>query len=148
MTISTDDLLGGWRLVSAEAVFDDGECRPEFGPTADGYLSYTPDGVVSATLGSTDRPTSGASDPLRASDSDVVLMSRDFIAYAGRFTVDADKDTVTHHIQTASFTDWQGSGQERHVQVRGDLLLITRSPGTSADGRSFRTELTWERVRS
>lgn len=46
-----DYLLGAWRLDSAVEVFDDGERRDEFGPSPEGYLCYTPGGIVSATLG-------------------------------------------------------------------------------------------------
>ena len=58
-----DDLLGAWRLESAVEVFDDGECRDEFGPSPEGYLCYNPAGIVSATLGDSARPPVPAGDP-------------------------------------------------------------------------------------
>jgi hypothetical protein len=146
MTIALQDLAGAWKLVSAEQVFADGERRPEFGPSATGYLSYSTDGIVSATLGSMTRPRGGATDPQNATDADLAGMARDFIAYAGPFTIDADAGTVTHHIDIALFTGWQTGAQVRHVRVSGDTLDITGSPRTASDGRSFRVELVWSRV--
>ena len=146
MTLTMEDLVGAWKFVSAEERFADGESRPEFGPNATGYLSYSADGIVSATVGSMNRPRSEAADPQSATDSEVVDMARDFIAYAGPFTIDSVNDIVTHHVDIALFTGWQDGGQVRHVKVSGDELIITGSPRTSADGRPFHVELTWRRV--
>lgn len=146
MTLSEEALIGAWRLVSAIEVFSDGERRPEFGQRAHGYLSYSPDGIVSATLGDMTRPASGATDPQTVSNEAMVDMSRNFIAYAGPFTVDADNDLVRHHVDIALFTDWQGGEQERHVEIRNDRLHIIGSPRLAADARIFHSELVWERV--
>lgn len=146
MTITLRDLVGAWELVSATEVFADGERRPEFGPNAAGYLSYSPDSLVSATLGSTDRPATKATDPQLTSDEEMLGMARDFIAYAGPFTIDGD--TVTHHVDVALFTGWQEGDQKRHVVVQGSELHITGSPRTASDGRSFFSELIWKRFGS
>ncbi|WP_382304009.1 lipocalin-like domain-containing protein [Herbiconiux sp. UC225_62] len=141
-----DDLVGAWTFVSAEEVFANGARRPQFGPEAAGYLSYSPDGIVTAVLGSTSRPASSSPDPQSASDADVVAMARGFIAYGGAFTLDPETDTVTHHIDIALFPGWQGGDQVRHFTVDGDLLHGRTLPMVSPDGRSLHVELTWERV--
>ena len=148
MTLSMRDLVGAWRLVSAIELFEDGERRPEFGPNADGYLSYSPDGIVSAVLGSMDRPASASSDARAAGDGELVKMARPFIAYAGPFTIEPDSDTVIHHVDVALFTNWQTGDQIRHVLVQKDQLVISASPRTGADGRTFHSELAWRRIPS
>lgn len=148
MTLKTDDFVGAWRLVAAEQVFADGERAPEFGPAAIGYLCYSPDGIVSATLGSSSRPATLATDPQTATDSDIVEMARNFIAYAGPFSVDSERDTVTHHVEVALFTGWQAGAQLRHARFDGDTLRLTGTPRTSSDGRDFHVELVWTRVSS
>ncbi|AYJ48907.1 lipocalin-like domain-containing protein [Rhodococcus sp. P1Y] len=145
MALSQKDLIGAWTFESAVEVFDDGERRPEFGPHAAGYLSYSPNGIVLAVLGNMERPRSGATDPQRASDAQLVHMAQGFIAYAGPFTVDSDSGTVTHHIEVALFTDWQGAPQERSVRIEGDRLSIIGSPRTAPDERRFHVELEWQR---
>lgn len=147
MTIAATDLVGAWRLVSATEVFDDGVRMPEFGPNVSGYLAYSPDGIVSATLGSDDRIRTAAPDPQSVDSADLALMATGFIAYAGPYTVDSATDTVTHHVETALFTGWEGEPQARHARIDGDDLYITGSPRTTVDGRSFRSELHWVRVR-
>lgn len=148
MTTTIDDLVGAWKFVSAEEVFADGERRPQFGPDADGYLSYSPNGIVTAVLGSMTRPASSAASPASASDAEIVAMARDFIAYGGPFRLDSETDTVTHHIDIALFPGWQGGEQLRTFTVHGTQLRGTTPPAISADGRSFHVELTWGRVQA
>ena len=146
MTTTIDDLIGAWKFVGADEVFDDGGRRSQFGPGADGYLSYSPNGIVTAVLGSTTRPASVAPSPESASDAEIVAMARDFIAYGGPFTLDSETDTVTHHIDIALFAGWQGGTQVRTFTVQGDLLHGKTAPATTPDGRRFHVELTWGRV--
>lgn len=146
MTVTAADLVGAWRLVTADEVFADGMRMPEFGAHATGYLSYSPDGVVSATLGSVDRVRTDDSDPQAVSSANLALMAGGFIAYAGPYTVDSDTDTVTHHVDVALFTGWEGKPQVRHVRIEHDDLFITGSPRTTIDGHRFHSELHWTRV--
>ena len=141
-----DDLLGAWRLESAVEVFDDGERRDEFGPNPKGYLCYSPDGIVSATLGDSARPPVSVGDPQNATDDDYVEMARRFIAYAGPFSVDVANGTVTHHVDVSLFPNWQGHDQVRRVTIDDRRLSIVASSRTSADGRTFHSELIWLRI--
>ncbi|GAA5085602.1 hypothetical protein GCM10025760_04620 [Microbacterium yannicii] len=146
MTTTINDLIGAWRFVSADEIFSDGESRPQFGPEASGYLSYSPNGIVTAVLGSMRRPAGGAPDLRSASDAEVTAMARDFIAYGGPFTLDPETNTVTHHIDIALFPGWQGGNQARHFTVDGNMLHGSTPPATTADGRTFHVELTWARL--
>jgi hypothetical protein len=140
------ELLGSWSLVSAVQFFDDGERRDEFGPNPAGFLCYNPGGIVSATLGDSHRPRVAATDPQGASPEEYASAASRFIAYAGPFTVDPEKRTVTHHISISLYPNWQGEGQVRSFVVDGDRLNIVASPRTTDDGRSFHSELLWQRV--
>jgi hypothetical protein len=141
-----DDLIGAWRLEGAVEVFNDGERRDEFGPNPEGYLCYSPAGVVSATLGDSARPPVSAADPQSGTGEDYETMARRFIAYAGPFSVDVGNGTVTHHVDVSLFPNWQGHDQVRRVTVEGERLRIIASDRTSADGRTFHSELIWLRV--
>lgn len=146
MTLSTSDLVGAWRLVSATEVFADGVRMPEFGPHVNGYLSYSPDGIVSATLGSMDRVRTNDPDPQSVSTANLALMAGGFIAYAGPYSVDPASDMVTHHVDVALFTGWEGKPQARHARIEGNDLFITGSPRTTIDGLTFHSELHWTRM--
>jgi Lipocalin-like domain len=141
-----EDIVGAWRLESAVEVFGDGERRDEFGPNPHGYLCYNPAGIVSATLGDSTRQPVSAVDPQSGTDGDYERIARRFIAYAGPFSADVDNGTVTHHIDVSLFPNWQGEDQVRRVTIAGGRLSIVASDRTSADGRTFHSELVWLRV--
>jgi Lipocalin-like domain len=73
-------------------------------------------------------------------------MARHFVAYAGPFSVDVGKGTVTHHVDVSLFPNWQGHDQVRRVTIEGGRLSIIASDRTSADGRTFHSELIWLRI--
>ena len=105
-------LLGGWRLVTWSFVYEDG--RPlEFpmGPDAKGYILYTPQGQVSATI-------------MRADASEC-------FAYAGRYEI-AD-GTVFHSIEISTNKALIGVRSTRHIRLDGERLTLFGpdfSPGT------------------
>ena len=140
-----DDLLGAWRLQSTVEVFDDGERRDEFA-NPEGYLSYNPAGIVSATLGDSARSPVSAGDPQSGTDDEYGKMARRFVAYAGPFSADVSNGTLTHHVDVSLFPNWQGHDQIRRVTIEGGRLSIIASDRTSADGRAFHSELTWLRI--
>jgi len=53
---------------------------------------------------------------------------------------------VHHSIELALYPNWQGQSQLRQLRLNGDILMITASRRTAADGRTFRAELRWRRV--
>jgi hypothetical protein len=119
--------------------------RDEFDDPA-GYLSYAPNGVVTAVLGSLNRPLFALDDPQDGTAAEYHSAARNMIAYAGRYTFDATSSTMTHSIEVSLFPNWQGREQPRRVSLAGDRLTILASPRTRIDGRRFHSELTWERV--
>ena len=145
MSLRRAEIIGAWSLVSVVSVYEDGQRVDELGPRPAGYLCYTPEGFVSATLGDSTRPTSRAGDPHSATADEYAAMTRKFIAYAGRYSLDEATSTVVHRMEVSLFTNWTGQGQERHLAVDGDTLTITASPRVAADGRSFHSELVWRR---
>jgi lipocalin-like protein len=73
-------------------------------------------------------------------------MARRSIAYAGPFSVDVGNGTVTHHVDVSLFPNWQGHDQVRRVTIESERLSNIASDRTSADSRTFHSELIWLRV--
>ncbi len=116
-------LLGGWRLESWAYIYEDGR-PPEFpmGPDAKGYILYTPQGQVSATI-------------MRADTSEC-------FAYAGRYEI-AD-GTVFHSIEISTDKALIGVRSTRHISVDGGRLTLSGpdfAPGTKRSQR-----IVWRRV--
>lgn len=116
------DLLGAWTLVEWAYVYADG--RPDehpMGPDARGFIVYTPDGHVSATL------MTAAAD-------------RSF-AYAGRYEVRAG--AVHHAIQVATVSSLVGITATRHISLDGDRLELSGPDFAAASPRTQR--IRWKR---
>ena len=144
--ISREAISGSWRLLSAVQHFDDGGRVAEFGPSASGYLVYTPEGTVTAVLGAADRPAVSASDPQGATAAEYESSAQRFVAYAGTYSIDETAGEVLHSIELSLYPNWQGRSQLRILHLEGDILTIVASPRTAADGRGFHSELRWRRV--
>ena len=69
-----------------------------------------------------------------------------YVGYFGTYTIDAPRNTVTHHISGSSFPNWVGIDQVRHYQLDGQRLALS-TPPIVVGGRALRSMLVWERVR-
>lgn len=129
MSIAREDLIGTWRLLSWELIFADG--RPSehpLGPDAAGFLMYSGDGFVSATL-----MRNAATAPAGALQA---------LAYAGRFEVTAG--FVTHIIEVASDPALVGLRNRREIALAGDRLVLSGADFTPGSART--QSITWRRA--
>jgi hypothetical protein len=140
MTGLAAKLLGTWRLESWSLLYEDGR-PPEFplGEDAVGYLMYTADGHVSASLARARR------EPLDAASSQSKAQAYDgFFGYAGRFEVREAESTVVHRIELGSSPALSGVVSLRRVQLDGDRLTLSGSDFSAASPRSHR--IVWRRA--
>jgi hypothetical protein len=116
-------LLGGWRLESWSYIYEDGR-PPEFpmGADAKGYILYTPQGQVSATI-------------MRADASEC-------FAYAGGYEI-AD-GTVFHSIELSTNKALVGVRSTRHIKLDGDHLILSGPDFTAGTARS--QQIVWRRA--
>jgi len=130
--MSVRDLTGTWRLVSYRLIGADGDTTYPFGETPEGQIIYTATGQMSAHLmypGAEPGDLSG----LDATEI-FARVSRTYIAYYGRYTVDVDAGTVTHHVQGSLRPTWVGTDQIREFELLGsDRLSLTASPPRGTD---------------
>ena len=132
-------LPGTWQLESWSLVYEDGR-PPEFplGEDAVGYLMYTPDGHVSASLARACRA------PLDAADSASKARAfDDFFGYAGRFEV--RPGAVVHRIEFGSNPALSGVDSLRHALIEGDRLTLSGPDFSPGSPRSHR--IVWRRAR-
>jgi hypothetical protein len=113
--------VGHWRLVEF-VNFDEAGAERDAGYEG-GRILYDASGNMSAQL-------------LRKS-------RENFIAYYGRYTVDASAVKVTHHVEGSTQANWIGTDLVRYYEFtrEGQLKLSLRN----AQGRVTGT-LTWERL--
>lgn len=136
-------IIGGWRLVSFENQDGDGRVRLPYGPAPVGYILYTGDGRMSATIMRADR-TPLAVEPRRGEA--VAAKARafeEYLSYAGRYTFLGDR--VIHHVEVALWPGWVGTDLLRLAAFDGDRLILRTAPSDD-DTQPRTTIITWERV--
>jgi hypothetical protein len=144
MDQSNDSVVGTWKLVSVVArPASGGEAVNAMGENPSGFLTYTSDGRVTAILASGGRQNLSMADPIGASSAERAEAFATFIAYAGRYTADADR--ITHHVEVSWLQNWVGGDQVRFARLQGDLLTLSSSP-TPMGGKPMVTELVWARL--
>jgi hypothetical protein len=121
------ELLGAWRLVQQIERWPDGAQTYPRGEDAHGLILYTADGWMSAQLGRA---------ALREG-TDVWSLGfalEEFLAYAGRFTLDPPRRRVQHHVVVSSFPPYREAALERSVlfPAAHRLKLTAAQPGGEA----------------
>ncbi len=108
------ELLGSWRLLSAEALNAEGRVvGPLFGAAPSGHLDYAADGTMTVNL-----IAQGAGAGLTPWGEPAPLE----YTYAGSYSVDGDQ--VRHHVTTASDASLPGQTLRRHFATTGDQLTL------------------------
>jgi hypothetical protein len=92
-----------------------------------------------------DRPVFAANDPGRGTDAEVRAAFEGHISYFGTYTVDRQKQTITHHVVGASYPNWIGNDQLRYYKFDGPRLVLSTPPFVER-GQSLEYVLTWERL--
>src|SRR6516164_10056341 len=107
-------LVGTWTLVSLEYRGADGEVLCPMGRDVSGYLIYTPDGFMSATVTRSDRARFASPDMRKGTALEKVTAYETYTSYCG--TYEQRNGTVVHHVRASLFPNWIGGDQERIIE--------------------------------
>jgi hypothetical protein len=138
-------IVGSWKLVSAEETMKDGTTRsfPGFGPRAKGFLMYQHDGYMCAELMNPDRPKSA--DPAHSTPEEKIAAAEGSFAYCGRYEIDAKREWIVHLPEVASEPGYVGSRQVRPFRFEGGRLIL--SDIEKNDPSVARWKIVWEKVK-
>jgi hypothetical protein len=129
-------LIGSYKLVSYETYGPDGAVTRT--PYTVGQISYDSAGRMSAQLMREERQK--LSSP--ATDVERAAAYAGFISYFGHYDLDAEKRTVTHHVEGALSPNMVGNALVRHFEFSPDgksLFLSVK------DGERVTGKLRWDR---
>jgi hypothetical protein len=126
LTMSADLFIGAWRLLSLEARTSTGDLSYPFGKDAAGYLLYTREGYMSASIMQAHRAHFASPDALQASTEEKLAAFDTYSSYSGRYEVRGQ--TVIHHVEVSSFPNWTGKAQERLFAFSADRLTLSAPP--------------------
>src|SRR5262249_51384693 len=106
-----------------------------------GYISYAADGRMHAIVIAQDR----APPALPISDAEKVRLFDGMLAYAGTYTLAADR--VVHHIDASWNQAWTGTDQVRFYKLAGNRLSISAAPSKDPyTGRDVRFSMEFQKV--
>jgi hypothetical protein len=138
----TAKLIGAWELVSWYEIKPDGQVDHPLGNDAQGKIIYTADGHVSAQLVRRNPKHFHNDDWRNASVEESAAAWKDYFGYFGKYSVDEQQQTVTHHIEGSWFPNLVGTRQVRHYRFENSQLIL------DADTAWGRVRIIWKRTSS
>jgi hypothetical protein len=129
-----DQIVGSWNFVVAEVTAPDGKKSFPFGETPKGILIFTADGRFAQIHVAGDVPKIASNNRLTGTPEEYAGIMRRSISVFGTWTVDEANKTVTYHIVSASFPNWEGESQTRSIDKLTPDELVNTNPGV-AGGR-------------
>ena len=133
-----EGFIGVWRLVSFENIDEQGRRTP--GNLSEGRIMYDAQGNMAAQLMRPARPAHSTT-PTEAERS---ASYSSYVAYYGRYEVDAAAAKVTHRVEGALNPNWVKTDLVRYWEFSPDGRRLSLSI-RNADGRTTGT-LVWERI--
>jgi hypothetical protein len=127
--------VGAWRLVSETEQGADGVIVYPRGENPPGLLIYQADGVMAVQLMRHER-----SGDIR--DLDTALDQ--YLGYFGRYSIDQEKQAITHHLEGSSYLPYVGIDLVRHFAFASNRLTLTAE--VVRHGQTLTRVLVWERV--
>lgn len=138
-------VIGSWKLVSYTTETADGTRTFPLGEDAVGLALYLANGRVSIQFMKRDRPRFQSGDAWRGTLEEERAAFEGYFAYAGRYTLDETRATVTHHIEISSVPNYVGIDLPRTFAIAGRRLTL-RTPPRMLAGQTSTSTLVWERL--
>jgi len=129
-----NQLIGTWDFVVAQVKAPDGKISFPFGESPKGILIFSPDGRFAQIHVASDVPKIASNNRLTGTPEEYAQIMRRSLSVFGTYTIDEAKKTVTYHIVSASFPNWQGEAQTRTIDKLTADEFINTNPNV-AGGR-------------
>lgn len=127
-------IVGAWDFVLAEVKAPDGKVSLPFGDRPKGIIVFTADGRFAQIHVAGDLPKIASNNRLTGTAEEYAAIMRRSISVFGRYTVDEGTRTVTFHIVSASFPNWEGETQTRLIDKLTEDEFVNTNPNV-AGGR-------------
>ena len=139
-----ENLYGTWHLLSIYSDNEQGDRDYHFGKDAVGRLTYLPDGYMTALILQLNRPRFSGAEIDAGSPAEIRKAFEGFEAYGGKYTLDLDAGTVTHHVDIARSPSWENTDQLRHLTLLDGILKIS-APPMNFGGDIWKVQVQWEK---
>ena len=120
-----EQLVGTWTYVSVDIVRADGSRIPLFGLNPSGIASFDANGRYVLVTTRTGLPKFASNNRNQGTAEENKAVVEGAIAHFGTYTVNEADKTITFHIQTSTFPNWNGIDQKRPFTVTATELKWT-----------------------
>ena len=131
--VPRDQIVGTWIYVAVDMVRPDGTRVPLYGPDPQGQASFDGNGRYILMTARAGQPRFVSTDRMQGTAEENKAVVQGTIAHFGRYGVDDASGTITFHIETSTFPNWNGTDQKRPFTIKGDELSW-RTPSSTGDG--------------
>lgn len=136
-----EDFIGAWKLVDWRIEYDDGGVTRPFGERAQGYIVYSADGTMTASIAKGDRQKFGIANARNAASAQKSAAFDSYFHYAGPWRIEGEE--VVHEVAMSLNPDMTGTEQRRLAQFDGQGGLILSAYEDIGQGRSRHHILQW-----
>jgi hypothetical protein len=130
-----EQLVGTWTYVSVDTIRPDGSRVPMYGPNPTGLAVFDGNGRYILMTARSGQPKFASNNRTEGTPEEYQAVVQGSIAHFSRYTVNEADKTITFHIETSMFPNWNGAEQKRPFTLTGDILKWTTaaSSGGSAE---------------
>lgn len=138
LSASAQSLLGTYKLLSFDSIFEDGTSYSFLGANPVGYIVITPKRFMTMLV-------SGERQPGRTIDERAALFNS-LISYSGPYTIEGSK--LFTAVDISWNQSWTGTKQGRTWTIDGNkLILVTdKAPSVKDPSKLAAGRLVWEKV--
>lgn len=137
------DLRGTWTLVSS-VTDKDGKKTEQFGHGAKGMMSLDADGKFMLTIIGPDLPRFAANSRAAGTAEENKAVVSKSIGMIGTYSINPADKTLTFRVESATFSNWNGTEQKRLIVTAGKDELRYITPTASSGGVGT---VTWKRAK-
>ncbi|MDR3436598.1 lipocalin-like domain-containing protein [Telmatospirillum sp.] len=126
-------LAGTWTLVAADVLHADGTRTRDYGAAPKGLLMIDALGRYSLQIFKAERPRFASGDKATGTPAEYEAAVMGSSTHFGTISIDPAAGTLTFHIESASFPNWEGVQQQRHYELKDDVLTYRVPPRPNGD---------------
>src|SRR5690348_8339680 len=128
---SAKGIVATWKYVLTETTRPDGSKVDTYGKAPKRIIVFVAGGHFALFIAKPDPVKFASNSRLKGTPDEYEAAVHNSIAYYGTYKVDAAAKTLTWTIEAATFPNWYGITQNRHISINGDELRITNKVGSS-----------------
>lgn len=121
-------LAGTWSLVAADVLHADGTRARDYGAAPKGLLIIDNEGRYSLQIFKAERPRFASGEKATGTPVEIEAAVLGSSTHFGTISVDPAGETLSFHIENASFPNWEGTTQKRSYKLEGDELSYRVPP--------------------